>query len=165
MQVFADTNVILDFLEIKQLRLLVQLYTHVFVTDGVDRQIKSNRDSYEVWRDDFPIILPEPAWYITLSDMERKYGIGVGEVDRMAAIAAKYTNRFLLTRDNDLINEAIEYLGMQSGDFIGTVEILHDCVLKDWISKKEALMFCDDISEARCPREDLDKILIEDLPD
>lgn len=163
--VFADADVILDFLEIKQTRLLVQLYREICVIEPVDGQIQSNRSDFEIWREEFPIIYPEPEWYMILADMKIKFGLGAGEVDRMAAITAFKSGGILLTRDNELKTEAIDFLGMNPKSFVGSVEILCECVTKGFISKKDALTFCDDISEARCHREDLDKVLIEDLPD
>ncbi len=163
--VFSDADVILDFMEIRKLDLLERLFKTVFVTPRVDAQIISNRDRFDVYRTAFPIRYPEPEWEIEVVNMNKKYGRGVGEADRAAAIAAKYTGSILLTRDNPLVGEAIEYLGMSPDDFVGTVEILHACVVKKLLSKADALLYCDDITEKRLTYGELDTGILESLPD
>jgi predicted nucleic acid-binding protein len=157
--------VIFDFLEIGRLDLLVRLYEKIHVVAAVDAQVKRDCKSYDAWREDFPIRFPEPEWELELVRLRRKYGWGVGDADRAAAIAAKRTGGLLLTRDNRLKREAKKCLEMDDRDFVGTVEILRNCVELGFISKRDALMLCDDISDKRCPQEDLDRSILEELSD
>ncbi len=160
---FIDASVLFDFIEVGRLDLLKRLYDVVWVTDRVDAQVVGNREKYEVYRDVFRLIYPEPEWEAELVRMKRKYGPGVGDVDRGAAIAAKYSKAVLLTRDKMLIAEAKELLGMPDDAFVGTVTILRRCVEKELINKAQAIRLCHDISEKRCQIEDLDCSELERL--
>lgn len=162
--VFIDACVVFDYIAIKRLDLLVRLFGKIHVVRRVDEQVKRDRKSYDVWRDDFPVYFPEAAAESELADLRKKYGVGVGDADRSAAIAARDSGGILLTRDELLIEEAVRVLRMSPSDFIGTVEILEICVKRKFLKKKEALTFCDDISEKRCRREPLDRSRLEKLP-
>lgn len=162
--VFSDTNVILDFIEIGRLDLLQRLFGEIFITTGVDGQIVKDRDRFLTYREVFPIHYPEPEWEQVLVELKKHYGVGVGEIDRSAAIAARNTGSRLLTRDENLIEEAIKFLDMTEDDFIGSSELLKMCVENIFITKTEALRYCDDITETRLTFGGLDTELIERLP-
>lgn len=160
---FIDASVLFDFFEVGRLDLLERLYKVVCITERVDRQVVRSREKYEVYRDVFRLIYPEPEWEAELARLKRKHGLGVGDVDRGAAIAAKYSGGVLLTRDKMLIAEAKEFLDMRDEDFVGTVAVLRRCVEGGLIDKAEAIRLCHDISEERCRKEDLDCSELERL--
>ena len=165
MKYFIDANILLDFMEIRRLDLLVRLFDKMDVVFRIDEEIVFYRGYYEKYRSNFPVCFSEEEWEEKLAEMNNKYGFGVGTNDRSAAIAAKFSDAHLLTRDMDLIDEAKDLLSMTDSDFISTVEILCMLVNKKFLSKIKALDYCQEISDKRCPIKALDCTPIKSLPD
>ncbi len=164
-KVFIDSNVIFDFIEIGRLDLLARLFNKMHVVPAVDSEVKKDREKYEIYRENFPMLYPEAEWEQELADMNADLIRRASDADRSAAIATKNTRGILLTGDNLLAEEAVKYLGMSRNDLIKTEFILLECVKQKMIPKKDALMYCDDISETRRKYNDLDISIIEKLPD
>ena len=148
MQFFIDADVIFDFMEIRRLDLLFSVFERLYVVFRIDEQVEFNRGLYEA-QSGFVIANPEEEWERKLVEMKDEYGRGPGYADRSAAIATCYSHGKLLTRDEELKGDAIEFLKMSDEDFISTVEVFCMLVGISGVTKSEAINYCEEISLKR----------------